>query len=222
MFCERCKVKRCSSAGKYPTLLSVNSTFVLTPPFCLRTPACSRLPAWGGMTQTQERQYRGSPTEGIGRWRHLLPREETKKKKDQHQMQSITPATNTEYGTLNVHVSSYDMTTVEHYAQYIHNLCNRLSISVAESYALPTQSTEVMLMQESGTKMYVDSLLKTHRRVIQLSSLKATLCPVFMDVLVKNQPEGVDLSVKEHTEADFLARFKARPEVESLVAQMSQ
>ncbi|XP_051920015.1 39S ribosomal protein L48, mitochondrial isoform X1 [Hippocampus zosterae] len=187
-----------------------------------RAPACSQLTAWGGVAQTQERRYRGSRTEGIGRWRHLLSREAPKKKKDKHQMQSITAPTSVAYGTLNVNVSGYDMTVVEHYAQYIHNLCNRLGISVAESYALPTQSTEVMLMQESGTKMYVDSLLKTHKRVIQLSSLKATLCPVLMDVLVKNQPEGVNLSVKEHTEADFLARFKARPELEGLVAQIGQ
>ncbi|XP_061665248.1 39S ribosomal protein L48, mitochondrial [Syngnathoides biaculeatus] len=175
----------------------------------------------GGAVETQERQYRGSSTEGIGRWRHLLPRQAPKKKKDKHQMLSIAGATDTAYGTLNVNVSGYDMTAVEHFAQYVHNLCARLGIGVAESYALPTQSTELMLMQESGTKMYVDSLLKTHKRVIQLQSLKASLCPIFVDVLLKNQPEGVDLSVKEHTEADFLARFKARPELEGLVAQMS-
>ncbi|XP_037118671.1 39S ribosomal protein L48, mitochondrial isoform X2 [Syngnathus acus] len=190
--------------------------------YLCRAPVCSRLSAWGGLAQTQERTYRSSPTKGIGRWRHLLPREVPKKKKDKHQMQSIMAATDVAYGTLNIHVSGYDMTAVEHYAQYLHNLCNRLDITVAESYALPTKSTEVMLMQESGTKMYVDSLLKTHKRVIQLSSLKATLCPVLMDILVKNQPEGVNLSVKEHTEADFLARFKARPELEGLMAQMGQ
>lgn len=37
------------------------------------------------------------------------------------------------------------------------------------SYALPTKSTEVMLMQEQGTKMYVDAILKTHERVVQVS-----------------------------------------------------
>ncbi|XP_061524715.1 39S ribosomal protein L48, mitochondrial isoform X2 [Phycodurus eques] len=186
-----------------------------------RAPACPRLPVWGGVARTQERQYRGSPTEGIGRWRHLLPREAPKKKKDKHQMQSIAAATDTAYGTLNVNVSGYDMTAVEHFAQYVHNLCTRLGVSVAESYSLPTVSAELMLTQESGTKMYVDSLLKTHRRVIQLQSLKASLCPILMDVLLTNQPEGVDLSAKEHTEADFLARFKARPELEGLMAQMS-
>ncbi|XP_042258000.1 39S ribosomal protein L48, mitochondrial-like [Thunnus maccoyii] len=116
----------------------------------------------------------------------------------------------------------YHMTVVEHYSQYINNLCNRLSLKVADGYALPTKTTEVMLMREQGTKMYVDAVLKTHKRVVQVSSLNAALCPVFMEVLLKHQPEGVQFSVKEHTEADFQARFKARPELEGLMAQISQ
>lgn len=79
-----------------------------------------------------------------------------------------------------------------------------------------------MLLQEQGTKLYVDAVLKTHERVVQvrpssvgrmcrwvspllmflnlflqLSSLDALLCPVFLDTVLKNQPEGVKLAVKE-------------------------
>ncbi|XP_077598435.1 large ribosomal subunit protein mL48 isoform X2 [Stigmatopora nigra] len=191
----------------------------------LRAPACRHPTAQGPAgcpSPTPKRSYRGARTEGIGRWRHLLPKEAPKKKKDKHQMGKILSSTDTAYGTLNVNVSGNDMTAVEHFARYIHNLCNRLGVGVAESYALPTQSTEVMLMQDGGTKMYVDSLVRTHKRVIQLKSLQATLGATLLDVLVKNQPEGVDLSIREHSEADFLARFKARPELEGLVAQMNQ
>ncbi|XP_070786070.1 large ribosomal subunit protein mL48 [Enoplosus armatus] len=185
---------------------------------CRATPSIQH-PVWASVNK---RQYKSMPTHGIGRWRHLLPKEAPKKKKDKLQMKQIMAVTDKAYGTLNVKVSGCDMTVVEHYSQYIHNVCNRLGIKVAESYALPTKSTEVMLMQEQGTKMYVDAILKTHERVVQLSTLNATLCPVFMEVLLKNQPEGVQLSVKEHTEADFQARFKGRPELEGLIAQMSQ
>ncbi|XP_042564309.1 39S ribosomal protein L48, mitochondrial-like [Clupea harengus] len=136
-------------------------------------------------------------------------------------MKQIKAATDTEYGVLNVSVSGYDMTLVEHYAQYIHNLCNRLHISVDESYALPTKTTEVMVMQDKSTKMYVDAVLKTYERVVQISQLSAMFCPIFLEVLLKNQPEGVQLSVKDHTEADYQARYKARPELEGLIAQMS-
>lgn len=47
-------------------------------------------------------------------------------------MKEIMAETDTAYGSLNVKVSGYDMTAVEHYSQYIHNLCNRLGIEVAE------------------------------------------------------------------------------------------
>lgn len=57
-----------------------------------------------------------------------------KKKKDKLQIKPISAATETAYGTLNVMVSGYDMTLVEHYSQYIHNLCNRLGIKVAERW----------------------------------------------------------------------------------------
>ncbi|CAL1591149.1 unnamed protein product [Knipowitschia caucasica] len=177
-----------------------------------------QLPVWG--VWQQSRSYRGMPTHGIGRWKHLLPREAPKKKKDKVQMKQIVTATPTSFGTLNLCVSGYDMTVVEHFSQYIHNLCNRLHVDVSESYALPTKTTEVFLMQDQGTKMLVDAVLKTHERVVQVSSLNAVVCPVFLDVLLKNQPEGVHLTVKEHTEADFQARFKSRPELEGLMAQM--
>ncbi|XP_053500895.1 39S ribosomal protein L48, mitochondrial isoform X1 [Ictalurus furcatus] len=168
-----------------------------------------------------DRQYRSMPTHGIGRYKYLLPKEMQKKKKEKAQMKEIKAATDTEYGVLNMTVSGYDMTLVEHYAQYIHKLCNRLEIKVTDSYALPTKSTEVMVMPEQGTKMYVDVILKTHERVVQISRMKATLAPVLMEVLLKNQPEGVQLCIKEHTEAEYKARFKARPELEGLLAQMS-
>ncbi|XP_071189534.1 large ribosomal subunit protein mL48-like isoform X2 [Salvelinus alpinus] len=112
------------------------------------------------------------PTHGIGKYKHLLPKEAPKKKKERQQMKQIKTATDAEYGTLNVKVSGY---------------------------ALPTKSTEVMVMPEQGTKMYVDAILKTHERIVQFSQLNATLCPIFMEVMLKNQPEGVQLSVKPHT-----------------------
>lgn len=193
---------------------------ILNQPLSRAVPSIQH-PVWC-TASVNERQYKGTPTHGIGRWKYLLPKQAPKKRKDKSQMKHIVSASDTAYGTLNVKVSGYDMTTVEHYSQYIHNLCNRFGIKVAESYALPTRRTEVMLLQEQGNKAYVDAVLKTHQRVVQLSTLNASLCPVFIDVLLKNQPEGVELSVKEHTEADFQARFKARPELEGLIAQINQ
>ncbi|KAF3837298.1 hypothetical protein F7725_004762 [Dissostichus mawsoni] len=160
---------------------------------CRATPSIQH-PVWASVN---ERQYKSMPTHGIGRWRHLLPKDPPKKKRDRQQMKEIVVETETTYATLNVNVSGYDMTVVEHFSQHIHNLCNRLGIKVLDCYALQTKTTEVWLMQEQGTKMSVDSFLKTHNRVVQLRSLSATVCPIFLEVLLKNQPEGVQLSVQE-------------------------
>ncbi|KFV03331.1 hypothetical protein N340_00126, partial [Tauraco erythrolophus] len=80
------------------------------------------------------RHYKSRPTHGIGRFKYLLPKEAPKKKKDKVQMKEINVGTEYEYGDVNIQMTSYDMCLVEHFAQYVHKLCNRLSIRVNERY----------------------------------------------------------------------------------------
>lgn len=49
-------------------------------------------------------------------------------------MKEINVGTEHEYGDVNIQMTSYDMCLVEHFAQYVHKLCNRLSIRVNERY----------------------------------------------------------------------------------------
>ncbi|NWX22343.1 RM48 protein, partial [Aegotheles bennettii] len=167
------------------------------------------------------RHYRSRPTHGIGRYKYLLPKEAPKKKKERVQMKEINVGTEHEYGDVNIQMTSYDMCLVENFAQYVHRLCNRLSVRVNESYAMPTKTNEVLYLEERGSKMRLDAILTTHQRVVQISGLSSTFAPIFLEVIQSNQPEGVHLLVKEHTEADFKSRLKSRPELEELRAQMS-
>lgn len=50
------------------------------------------------------------------------------------ELRAINLGTDYEYGVLNIHMTSYDMALAESYAQYVHNLCNHLSIKVEERY----------------------------------------------------------------------------------------
>ncbi|XP_061485078.1 large ribosomal subunit protein mL48 isoform X2 [Rhineura floridana] len=201
--------------GKEPLLKQTPAFISLALRTSRRNPICS-----AGNTLL-DRHYRSRPTHGIGRFRHLLPPVDPKTKKGRVQMKEIDSGTEHEYGDLNIVMTGYDMTLVEHYAQYVHKLCNRLSIKVEESYAMPTKTMEVMRPQEQGSKMHLDAVLTTHQRVVQIRGLSATFAPIFLEVIQSNQPEGVHLLVKEHTEDDFKVRLKARPELEQLLAQMS-
>lgn len=174
----------------------------------------------GGILWTS-RHYKTKPTRGIGRYRHLVKVQEPKKKKAKVELRAINVGTDYEYGVLNIHLTAYDMSLAESYAQYVHRLCNRLSIKVEESYAMPTKTMEVMRLPDQGNKMVLDSILTTHERVVQISGLSATFAEIFLEVLQSNLPEGVRLSVREHTEEDFKGRFKARPELEELLAKLN-
>ncbi|XP_072333232.1 large ribosomal subunit protein mL48 isoform X1 [Scyliorhinus torazame] len=201
---------------RHATLLKLSAATVFRLTF-VRYP-----PLWfPGNNLASERHYRSMPTHGIGKYKYLLPREVPRKKREKLKMKQLKPGTDTEYGVLNIQLNGYDMTLVEHYIQYIHRLCNQLKIRVEESYAMPTKSTEFSVLQEQGTKMNMEGVIQSHERIVQVSGLSSLLAPIVVEVLQTNQPEGVQLCIKEHTEADFNARFKARPELEGLMAQIN-
>uniref|UniRef100_A0A670Z2P4 Large ribosomal subunit protein mL48 n=1 Tax=Pseudonaja textilis TaxID=8673 RepID=A0A670Z2P4_PSETE len=151
----------------------------------------------GSLRPNFQRHYRSMPTHGIGRYRHLLPPEAPPKRKNHVEMKEIDPGTEHQYGTLNIVMTGYDVCLVEHYAQYVHRLCNKLSVNVVESYAMPTKTIELVLTGEHGSKVRVDGHLTSHQRVVQIKQLTATFSPIFLEIIQNNLPEGVHLLVKE-------------------------
>ncbi|XP_073404658.1 large ribosomal subunit protein mL48 isoform X2 [Dendrobates tinctorius] len=174
-----------------------------------------------GVQVEDRRSYRSQPTHGIGRYRFLLPPEVDQKKKGKLLKKEIKQGTEYEYGVLNFQVSGHNMLYVEHFAQYMHNFFNQMSIKVEESYAKPTKTMEMLLLPDVGNKMFVDSVLTIHERIVQVSGVSATMAPIIIEVFTMNQPEGVKLLVKEHTDTDYLERFKARPDLDNLRASIN-
>ncbi|XP_053825686.1 39S ribosomal protein L48, mitochondrial isoform X1 [Vidua macroura] len=181
----------------------------------------NRLCAAGDALLACHRSYKSRPTHGIGKFKYLLPKELPKRRKEKVQMKEINAGTEYQYGDINIQMTSYDLCLVEHFAQYVHRLCNRLSIRVNESYAMPTKTNEVLFLEEKGSKMQLDAVLTTHQRVVQICGLSSTFAPILLEIIQSSQPEGVHLLMKQHTEADFKSRLKSRPELEELLAEMS-
>ncbi|XP_075584398.1 large ribosomal subunit protein mL48 isoform X2 [Pelecanus crispus] len=119
-----------------PKVLCLKKGTLLKQVFALSsaaTPRESRLCAAGDAFVSCYRHYKSHPAHGIGKFKYLLPKEAPKKRKDKVQMKEINVGTEYEYGDVNIQMTSYDMCLVEHFAQYVHKLCNRLSIRVNES-----------------------------------------------------------------------------------------
>ncbi|XP_032114917.1 39S ribosomal protein L48, mitochondrial isoform X1 [Sapajus apella] len=219
---EAAQLQRMS--GTLEKVLCLRNNTILKQAFSLlrfRTSGEKPIYSVGGILLSSSRPYKTKPTHGIGKYKHLIKAEEPKKKRGKVEVRPINLGTDYEYGILNIHLTAYDMTQTESYAQYVHNLCNSLSIKVEESYAIPTKTLEVLQLQDQGSKMFLDSVLTIHERVVQISGLSATFAEIFLEIIQSNLPEGVRLLVKEHTEEDFKGRFKARPELEELLAKLN-
>uniref|UniRef100_A0A2I3H8E0 Small ribosomal subunit protein uS10 domain-containing protein n=1 Tax=Nomascus leucogenys TaxID=61853 RepID=A0A2I3H8E0_NOMLE len=174
----------------------------------LRTSAEKPIYSVGGCLLSTRRPYKTKPTCATGRYKHRIKAEEPKKKR-KVEVRLITLGTDDEYGVLNIHLTAYDMTLAESYAQ------------VEESYVMPTKTTEMLWLQDQGSKTFLDSVLTTHERVVQISGLSATFAEIFLEIIQSSLPEGVRLPVKEHTEEALKGRFKARPELEERLAKLN-
>ncbi|KAM6158376.1 large ribosomal subunit protein mL48 [Rhynchocyon petersi] len=209
--------------GTLSVLYPKNDTIFKQAVSLLRYRTSGENPIWstGGFPWSSRRHYKSKPTHGIGRYKHLITAQEPIKKRGKVAVRPINLGTDYEYGVMNIHLTAYDMALAESYAQYVHKLCNDLAIKVEESYALPTKTMEVLQLQDQGNKMFLDSVLSLHERVVQVSGLSATFAEIFLEIIRSNLPEGVKLLVKEHSEEDFKGRFKARPELEELLAKLN-
>eukprot|EP00069_Balaena_mysticetus_P017365 bmy_02165T0 len=126
-----------------------------------------------------------------------------RKKRGKVEVRPINLGTDYEYGVLNIHLTAYDVALAESYAQYVHNLCNHLSIKVEESYVMPTKTVEALQLQDQGSKMLLDSVLTTRERVVQISGLSATFAEIFLEIIQSNLPEGVKLTLDQFCSFDL-------------------
>ncbi|XP_002737807.1 large ribosomal subunit protein mL48-like [Saccoglossus kowalevskii] len=115
------------------------------------------------------------------------------------------------YPTLNIHVTGHDLTVVEHYAQYLHNMSKNLGIIVSDSYALPTKTHVAKTLQKPGINVKPRNItLKTFERVVQVDELLSTKASLLTELLQINMPQGVSVKIQEHTEEHYQDRFLPR------------
>ncbi|XP_078001173.1 large ribosomal subunit protein mL48-like [Glandiceps talaboti] len=115
------------------------------------------------------------------------------------------------YPTLNMRVTGHDCTTVEHYAQQLHNLTKCLDVEVSDSYALPTKTVIVSTFQRPGEKRKpANYALKTFERVVQVNDLLATKSSILFEMMQYYMPQGLTVKVEEHTEEHQENRYVKR------------
>ena len=91
------------------------------------------------------------------------------------------------------------------------------------SWATPCKSLSVNTFNIGGTTVKDNYELNVYERNVQVSEMRSVDAGLLLDILRISLPEGVDISVHEHLDAEhFEARYIPDPFVEGLKTQLSE
>lgn len=119
-------------------------------------------------------------------------------------------------------MSGYDYPILENYQKFIHDVCESLDLCVEDGWALPAKEETITRFKPFSSIVETSYTLKTYKRVIQVSDVKAHLTPLLLRLIQAGQPEGVDLHVVEHTDMHDLERYVPDKELKTLKEQLTE
>jgi len=124
------------------------------------------------------------------------------------------------YEPLNVSMKGFDFTVLEHYGKWVHNTALNMDIDVEDGWATPCKKLKVQGLRPGTSKVETEYMLNLYERNIKVSDLPSTLAGTFIEVIQAGLPEGVELTLKEHTLIDTEIRFIPDLELKELRTQL--
>ncbi|XP_065093050.1 large ribosomal subunit protein mL48 [Ochlerotatus camptorhynchus] len=103
------------------------------------------------------------------------------------------------HNTLNFTIKGYDYPILESYQRFVHNVADKMDLDIAECWAQPPQKRNVQKFKPASAVIESEYKLTTYERNVQIANLQAPLYPTFLRVLQAALPEGVTLTVSEHS-----------------------
>ncbi|KAH8282954.1 hypothetical protein KR054_011164, partial [Drosophila jambulina] len=127
-----------------------------------------------------------------------------------------------QYESLNVQIKGYDYPQLESYQRFLHGVAEYLELDVSDCYALPPQQTQVQRLRPNSTVIESEYKLTTYERNLQLNFVDAPFYPQFLRIAQSALPEGVTLSVQEHTEDCEERRYVPDKELLDLKSELDR
>lgn len=124
---------------------------------------------------------------------------------------------------LNFQIKGYDFPVLESYQKYLHRVAMNfeyMDCEVEDSWALPPKVLKIQRFKPKASVVDSEYTLKVYERTLQLCNLKAHLYPTFLRLAQEALPEGVELSVEEHTHDVEELRFVPDRELIELKNQL--
>jgi len=126
------------------------------------------------------------------------------------------------YPPLNIQIRGYDYCILESFQSYVHNLAENMGINVEEAWITPAKSYKISTFHEGGTRVKTEYSLNMYERNVQVVNLRSVDAPILLDTIRAALPEGVRLSVHNHEQEHYEARFIPDPFINSVRQELSE
>ncbi|EDW11113.1 39S ribosomal protein L48, mitochondrial [Drosophila mojavensis] len=127
-----------------------------------------------------------------------------------------------QYESLNVQIKGYDYPLLESYQRFLHGVAEYLDLDVSDCYALPPQQTQVQRLRPNSTVIESEYKLTTYERSLLLNNVDAPVYPQFLRIAQAALPEGVHLTVSEHTDEHDERRYVPDKDLLDLKAELER
>ena len=126
------------------------------------------------------------------------------------------------YPPINIQMKGHNFDVLESYQSFVHNLVENMGIDCSDSWASPGTTIVAKTYDINSTIVKDSCPVSTYERNVQVSHLRSIDASLLIDLLRRTLPEGVDLSVHEHTEDHYEARFIPDPFITGLKEELRQ
>ncbi|XP_014670187.1 PREDICTED: 39S ribosomal protein L48, mitochondrial-like [Priapulus caudatus] len=126
-----------------------------------------------------------------------------------------------EYDTININIKGYDFAVLEKYARYVHNTAENIGINVTNSWPVLPQASLVQRIKQRSNLVEAEYNLSLYERVVQVDKLPSTLATILLDVIQTSLPEGIQFTMKYHTQLADISRYIPDRELKELEAQLT-
>ena len=124
------------------------------------------------------------------------------------------------YPPLNIQIKGYNFSVLESMQSYIHNLAENMGIDVETAWATPAKTFQMTTFVEGGIRPKDTYNVNLYERNVQVVGMRSVDAPILIDTIRTALPEGVVLSVHEHTREMAEERWIADPFIDSLRTEL--
>uniref|UniRef100_A0A182INU7 Small ribosomal subunit protein uS10 domain-containing protein n=1 Tax=Anopheles atroparvus TaxID=41427 RepID=A0A182INU7_ANOAO len=126
------------------------------------------------------------------------------------------------YEMLNFTIKGYDYPLLESYQKFIHNVADSMDLDIVDAFAHPPQKLNVQKFKPNSSVIDSEYRLTVYERTVQIDKVQAPLYPLLLRTLQAALPEGVSLSVAEHTSDQEESRYVPDRDLKELKQQLDE